>query len=102
MNSMREIDLQIKITNKINEIKDWHRKIIKHTIQVNETYKENLKGWGIQGRDEVELKISTKHYQAYVNYCVQKVWILQREIDALYEELNTVRMKEANKQDDKV
>ena len=94
MNNTKVWDLQLKIINKENEIKDWHKSMIKRTNHINDWYKESLRGWGIQGRDEGNLKSKNKHYQEYINYCVEKVWILQKEINALQSELSDARAKE--------
>ena len=89
MNSIeKEKVLQNKIVNKTIELKDWHKQIIKQTTAINEEYKNNLKDWDVFN---VCLKDKTRNYQAYVNFCVERICILQKEIDLILKEITATR-----------
>ena len=89
MNSIeKEKVLQKRIVNKTTELKDWHKQIIEQTTSINKDYKNNLKDWDVFNGC---LKDKTRNYQAYVNFCVERICVLKKEIDQIQKEIETTR-----------
>ena len=95
---MTKVDLinqQIEV--KQLEIQEWHKELIKRTKRTVQRFEASMRGWQFQGQDEGVLKSTAKYYTNYLNYCVQKIWDLQKEINQLFLDLAEVRKQEVTK-----